>query len=253
MGRVEKERPEKHSLKMIIFFSILMRLIILPGELIHENDIYRYIWDGNSMVSGINPYKYAPADVFMYDHGIDEDYYDEYFDVTIKGKAFSEEDEWNLDKLLDLRDQNPIFYERIGHWQVPTIYPPVAQILFIIPVLINDHSLMIMKGFFLLFDIGSLFVIIALLKHFNKNVCMCIVYGWSPLVLFEIANAGHYDSIPIFLTFLSLFLLIKKRQLGGMCVLALATLSKFFSGILLPIVLRPIKMRLILIFAGINV
>ena len=246
--KISKNPPQKHTLKWIILFSILFRIIILPGELIHESDAYRYIWDGKALLHGINPYKYAPADLFMYENGYVDDYYDEYHEVTIKAKVFTDKDAQNLDTLIRLRDENPIYYNRIGHWQVPTIYPPVAQLLFVLPVWVNSHSIVLMKFFFAVFDIASLFLIIGLLNHFHKNPSMCILYGWSPLVLFEISNGGHYDSIPIFFTLLSLFLYVKCHWWKGTCVLALATLSKFFSGVLLPILIRPLKKFHVLFF-----
>jgi len=105
-----------------------------------------------------------------------------------------------------------------------------------------------MKGFFVLFDLASFFLIIALLRHFNKNPCMSLLYGWSPLVLMQFSNGGHYDAIPIFFTLLSLLFYVKRRPWGGTCALALATLSKFFSGVLLPILLKPFKIRYVLFF-----
>jgi len=245
---IYKNPPQKHALGLIILFSILFRMIILPGELIHENDIYRYIWDGKATAHGINPYKYAPADVFMYENGYVDDYYDEYHEVTIKAKTFTDKDTQNLETLVELRDENPTFYKRIGHWQVSTIYPPMTQLLLILPVWINSYSLVLMKSFFVLFDIASLFLIIGLLNHFHMNPSMSIIYGWSPLVLFEISNGGHYDSIPIFFTLLSLLFFVKRRQWGGTGVLALAALSKFFSGVLLPILINPLKKRYIFFF-----
>jgi len=248
---ISKRLTEKHSLRWIIFFSILFRLILLPGELIHENDIYRYIWDGKTTLHKVNPYKYAPIEVAFYDDIYWNAYDDDYDDTVIEGKAFSDADLLNLEILHELRDQSPVFYKRIGHWEVPTIYPPITQILLTIPVMVNRYSLILMKTFFVLFDVGSLFLIIALLKHFKKDSSMSIIYGWSPLVLFEIANGGHYDSIPIFLTMLSLLLFFKSRQWGGTYILALATLSKFFSGVLLPILIKPFKKRYLLMFSAI--
>jgi len=248
---ITNRSTEKHTLSWIIFFSIIFRLILLPGELIHENDIYRYIWDGKTTLHQINPYKYAPIEVALYDDAYWDAYDDDYDDIVIESKAFSAVDLLNLEALHEFRDQNPVFYKRIGHWEVPTIYPPVTQVLLTIPVLVNRYSLVIMKLFFVLFDMASLVLIIGLLKHFNKNPCMSIIYGWSPLVLFEIANRGHYDSIPIFLTLLSLTFFVKRRQWGGTCVLALATLSKFFSGVLLPILIKPFKMRYLLLFSAV--
>jgi hypothetical protein len=171
------------------------------------------------------------------------DYYDVDQGATIKSKSFTGRDARNLETLIDLRDENPVFYKRIGHWEVPTIYPPVAQLLFTLPASVNGYSVVLMKLFFVLFDVAGFFLIIGLLKHFHKNPCMSVIYGWSPLVLFEISNGGHYDSIPVFFTLLSLLLFVKRRQWGGTCVLAAAALSKYFSVVLLPIVVDPFKKR----------
>ena len=247
---VERKVSDKHTLLIIVFFSILFRLIALPGVLIHENDIYRYLWDGKASLQGINPYKYAPADLFMYENGYRKDYYDSHHNVMIRGRNFTETDEHNLEVLLRLRGQNPPFYERIGHWEVPTIYPPVAQMLFILPVLIDGDNLIWMKALFVIFDIASLFLIIGLLKHFRIAPCMSIIYGWSPLMLFEIANGGHYDAIPIFFALLSLFLFFKRKRWAGTLALAFSALSKFFAGIFLPILVRPRQWRLILFFVS---
>jgi len=199
VGQAEKRKCDRNSLLIIIFFSVLFRLILLPGELIHENDIYRYLWDGKSATHGINPFKYAPADLFMYENDIEHDYYDEYNEVTISARSFSHQDSHQLDTLLSLRNENPVFYERIGHWQVPTIYPPVVQMVFTVITFLKKDSVFFMKFCFVLFDLGVLFLIIGLLKYFKKNLSLCLIYGWSPLVLMAIAQGGHYDSIPIFL------------------------------------------------------
>ena len=108
-----------------------------------------------------------------------------------------------------------------------------------------------MKSFFVLFDIASLFLIIGLLIHFKKNPCMSVIYGWSPLVLFEFANGGHYDSIPIFFTLLAVYLTVRNRYWSGTFMLAVATLTKFFSGVLLPILIRPLKKRYVLYFVAV--
>jgi len=127
---VEKRSAKKHALGIVVLFSILFRILVWPSEPIHENDFYRYLWDGKSAVAGINPFKYAPSDLFMIEEGFEEEYFDEAEDVWLKVHPSSTADIKRLGTLIKLRDQNPLLYERIGHWQVPTIYPPVGQIVF---------------------------------------------------------------------------------------------------------------------------
>jgi len=248
INKVESAPVERFSLAIVILFSIILRLITLPGVMIHENDIYRYLWEGKTFRHGVNPYAYAPADLFMAENGYSEDIYDQNNDVIIKGKSFSLEDQNQLQKLIRLRDQNSEYYYRIGHWQVPTIYPPVAQGVFLLSSVIKQDSLYFMKFLFVLFDLGVLGVIIALLRHFHMSPVYSVIYGWSPLVLKEVPNAGHYDSVAIFFTLLGLYLFFRKKEIGSSITMALAALSKLFSFILLPLLLRYVKKSYLGIF-----
>jgi len=250
MKLIERHPGQKGILGLVIFYSILFRLIALPGVAVHENDFYRYLWDGKASSNQINPYKYAPADLFMYENAYSEDYYDQYHGVTIKARAWSQGDRKNLDHLIQLRDKNPTFYNRIGHWQVPTIYPPLAQATFLLAASIKTDSIVLLKLLFVFFDIAALFVIIGILRHFKRDPSLSLIYGWSPLVVMQVANTGHYDSIAIFLTMLSVYFFLKRDQFLGVGNLALATLTKMFSAVLLPIFVRSLRIRHITFFTA---
>jgi hypothetical protein len=70
--------------------------------------------------------------------------------------------------------------------------------------------LRIMKAWLLLFDIGTVLLLISLLKSLQKPIGYSIAYAWCPLVLKEIGNSGHLDSIAIFLTTFSIWLFVRK-------------------------------------------
>jgi len=237
---IEKRPAEKHTLGIILFFSIIFRLILLPSELIHENDIYRYLWDGKSLIHGINPYKHPPLDLKMYEMGSEE----------MATKNFSEKDKLRIRKLISLRDQKPVYFARISYKDVPTIYPPVAQGVFALSAFLRQDSILLMKFIFVLFDVGVIFLIIGLLRYFNRNPCYCLVYAWSPLVLKEFANSGHYDSLAIFLTMLGIYYFVNKSGKGMTASLAMATLSKFYAIVLIPLARKIWKKRDLLLFVG---
>lgn len=236
--QVEARNEDKGTLTVVILFSILFRVIIFTGEMIHENDIYRYLWDGKSAKYEVNPYKYAPADVFMYENNHEEDYYDTYREVTIKAREFSRREKYDLEVLKQLRDKNLSYYYRIGHWQVPTIYPPFAEGVFLLVSRIKEDSIALMKLVFMLFDIGVLLVITRLLHYFRMKRSLCLIYGFSPLVLKEFANSGHYDPIVIFFTMTAIWMFFQRKKLGGAVSLTIAVLTKFFALILFPFFLK---------------
>ena len=229
--RIKKDNPlSKTFLIQVIVFSCLFRIIMLPSIAIHENDFYRYLWDGKSAKHQINPFKYSPLEVSEYEEYVENM---DYFDMD--DMSYSKSDTTRLDKLVELRDQQFVHFSRIGHKEVPTIYPPMAQAVFYLSSFILEDSILFMKFIFILFDLGAIWLIILLLRHFKMNPAMSVMYGWSPLVIKEFANSGHYDTLPIFFTLLFLYLYIKKKIKTSAVVLSLAALCKFFSGVLLPV------------------
>ncbi|MBZ0167139.1 MAG: DUF2029 domain-containing protein [Candidatus Omnitrophica bacterium] len=242
--QMERSAADPAVLGWVLGFAVVFRVILLPGEPIHENDFYRYLWDGKSITHGINPFKYAPSDLFMYEYKYKEDYYDDSNAVLLTAKNFSAADAQRLDRLLVLRDENRLLYDRIGHWQVPTIYPPVAQAVFAVISGLREDSYVLMKLVFMLFDLGAIWITVLLLRHLGRDPALVMVYAWSPLVLKEFPNSGHYDPVAIFFTLLSVYWLLTRHHLKGYVALALATLAKFFSVILLPLFLRQTRWRL---------
>lgn len=225
--RIGKSPANVRSFGIVIIFSILFRLILLPSVAIHENDFYRYLWDGKSFKNGINPFKYAPAEV----------------------NAAKAENNQEIKRLKELRDNNPLYFERINHNGVPTIYPPIAQAVFVGSSIIKEDSIFVLKSIFIFFDILAVILIGLLLLHFKMNPALSLIYGWSPLVLKEIANSGHYDSITIFLVLLSFYFIVKNRALAGSISLAFASLTKFYPLFLLPLYVKRIKISHLAAFA----
>lgn len=229
-----RRNTPRNDVWVIVWFAVVFRLVMVFGQPIHENDFYRYHWDGRSSIHGINPFKHAPSDLYMYEKGLVDDLYFPKRDITYRGVDPSEKDENRLKHLIELRDESPLFFYRIGHEQVPTIYPPVAQFVFALSSLISENNILFMKFIFVLFDLGVLGIIFLLLKHFNLNPARSIIYAWSPLVIKEFANSGHYDSVAVFWMMSAIYLFLKKRETLGSMTLAFGFLSKMFPIVLLP-------------------
>jgi alpha-1,6-mannosyltransferase len=219
---ISKKKADRRTFIAIIFFACFFRIILLPGIPVHENDIYRYMWDGKVALSGTNPYAHAPQDAEIKPENKN------------RAKDFA--------KLKSLRDSNRAYFFRIGHRWVPTIYPPVAQAVFSLASFILQDSIFVLKSIFVIFDILAIFILSKLLRFFNKDPSLCVIYAWSPLVLKEVANSGHYDSVPICLLLLAIYLLLKGKASGSLSF-ALAAASKFFPILLLPLYRTMIKKR----------
>jgi len=159
---------KKRGVISIFLFAVLFRVILIPSTPIHENDIYRYLWDGKVALSGINPYAYAPQAAGM----MPDDSAAEYR----RGDAL---------RLKSLREENSVYFHRMRYRSIPTIYPPLAQVVFAISNLIQRDSIFFMKMLFVLFDIGVIYLLYLLLLRLRLDPSRIIVYAWSPLVLKE--------------------------------------------------------------------
>ncbi len=192
----------KSSLAIILFFALCMRMLMLAGEYPHlTDDIYRYLLDARVGSVGINPFSHAPADT----------------------------------ALAPLRDSE--LFPKINHPHIPTIYPPVLQAIFRLAAGISP-TIFSMRALFTLFDLGTLILLILLLRAHGRPLMLSLIYAWNPLLILETAGSGHVDSAGAFFLVLVFLLLRTHHRLAGTAALALATLTKFVPAILLPWLIR---------------
>jgi alpha-1,6-mannosyltransferase len=233
--KVPRAPINRKNIFIVICGAILFRLILLSSIPVHENDTYRYIWDGKVALVGINPYKYPPIQASI--------------------KPTLKELQPDFEKLKSLKEEDPKSYWRISFKDIPTIYPPLAQTVFAFAALIAPGSLLLIKLIFALFDTGVIFLLFMILKRLDQNPLYAVIYAWNPLVLKEFANSGHYDSLAIFCVTLAVYLLISKKYLFSGAVLSLGVLTKFYPLVIIPFLLvkkqyRAIFLSIIIICAG---
>jgi hypothetical protein len=230
----------------VLVWAIVFRAVLLFSEPIQEIDIYRYIWDGRVTVQGISPYRHAPADVMA---------------ASGENQAGS-----SLERLAKLKDEAPpigTILARVHFPEVRTIYPPASQLVFAGVALVTSpqasvrSQIRIMKAVLLLFDVGSICLLMAILASLGLPPARALAYAWCPLVLKEFANSGHLDSIAVFLVLLTFRFLLSIRSDGtrsdrenqGSSILAAvawsaATLAKLYPAVLVPVIGRYLFARM---------
>lgn len=233
VGRVE---IESRAVWIIVGFAALFRLTLWPSQPIQEVDLYRYLWDGRVFVAGINPYRHSPAEA--------------------QNAESSDELTGQTQKLAKLRRASPALatiFARVHFPEVPTIYPPLSQLVFALAAAVTPISaplaihVLVLKGVFLAFD-GLTVVLLALLsRRVGLSRTGIIWYAWCPLVLKEFANSAHLDTVAVSLVALTFYLLAllpgpaRRIPTLGLAALAggalgLATLAKLYPLVLLPLV-----------------
>lgn len=224
--------PDSRALLGVILGpAIVFRLVLLFSLPIQEIDIYRYLWDGAVTANGISPFRYSPEQ------------------VRISNGNTSDE---ALNHLVRLREQHPELDEilhRIHFGELPTVYPPISQVMFALVHLTTPTNtpiywrVVLMKWWLVGFDLGTCWLMLGLLRWGKLPLGALLLYAWCPLLLKEIANSGHLDSLAIFFTTFSVLLtarLLERTSLGWQGPGVGLSLAAAVGAKLYPIILAPL-------------
>ncbi len=232
--RLREEAGNARMLGLIIAFGLIFRAAIFPAQQIQEDDVYRYLWDGKVFANQINPFKFSPEDIsyateFRIRHPIA--FRNTYDEASRKELEFLNNLRWSNETAL-------IFFDRINHPDVPTIYPPLAQFVFASVAVLKADNIYLLRGAFLIFDLITLFFIIRSLQALGRNINWCAVYFWCPLIIKETFNSTHLDIIGIAFLSGSIYFFIARRASLSIAFLSLSVLGKLYPVILLPLYLK---------------
>jgi hypothetical protein len=136
-------RRARTSLRNALVIAVVLRAMFLFAQPQLSGDVYRYMWDGNELAHGRNPYARAP-----------------------------------------------IGEPRINHPEIPTIYPPHAELLFA-----AAHSLPLWRLLLIACDLVTLWL---LPRRF------ALAYATFPPLLFEGAWSAHVEVVAALLLLVAL-------------------------------------------------
>ncbi len=180
------------------------RLVLLPMTPTLSDDMYRYVWDGRVQANGISPYAHPPNDP----------------------------------ALLRLRSaREPIYrevYRPINRKAFVTVYPPGAQALFALSYQVVGASPTGFKAVFVLAELAGGLALLGLLRATQQPPERVLIYLWSPLLVVEVAHAGHVDALMLPFLVLALWARVRERPLLLGLALGGAIAIKLFPLLLLP-------------------
>jgi alpha-1,6-mannosyltransferase len=208
-------RAARPGLVFVLVVAALLRAGPLCAPVALSTDIYRYVWDGRVAAAGINPYRWIPTDPH----------------------------------LLPLQD--PVVFPRINRNNyAPTIYPPVAQMLFLSANRLGGGVFSV-KLLFVGLEAAGIAALVGLLRRTGKPRDAVLLYAWHPLPIWEIAGSGHVDAAVVLFVALALAAALAGRRAAAGAALAAAVLVKFLPAVIAPALWRWRDWRLPAAFAAI--
>lgn len=203
--------PGRAALGVVLFAAVLFRATLLPLPPGLSSDLYRYQWDGAMQRAGYNPYLSTPADP----------------------------------QLAALRR---LEYDRLPGKDYPAAYGPLAELGFRLAARLD--GLAAFKLLSVLSDLGTLFVLVGLLRVRGEPPVRALLYGWCPLVVVEFAGSGHNDALALCALLLAHFFIIRQRARVSILALAAAVMTKWFPAVAAPVFLRRVGWPSLPLFAA---
>lgn len=189
--------PSRAILLSGLVLALLWRIPLALAPTGRDADVYRYIWDARVQRAGLNPFVARSNDPDL---------------------------AW-IHTPLTRRMNNP---------DVPSPYPPVAQLYFRAVTALHESpealkiSLVVCEGLLVL-------VMWKWLVLRGMDPSWVLAYAWHPIATLEISRNGHFDVLGALLISLSALALRRGRRAGAATWFALAVGTK-----LLPVVLAPL-------------
>ncbi len=192
-------RDEPFPLGRLMFWAVVFRICGLLGGPVYEDDFYRYLWDGYRFATTGTPYGAIP-EAFFADPSVPA-----IFHGILNG---------------------------INYPELPTIYAPVTQIVFLLAYWVKPGSIVALQAILILIDLVTIALLLRLAPAGNV-----MLYAWCPLVVKEIAFTAHPDGIGVCLLLAAIVLSQNHRWRSTAICLGMAVGAKIFALVLVPLVL----------------
>ncbi len=196
------ETTDRNARRLILVAAILLRLFLWPAAV--SDDVNRYLWEGELVSAGENPYS-APADA---------------------------------PRWADRRDN---IWENMNHRDRPTAYPPGIQWINAATTLISP-SLKSFKVLALLGDISVILLLFTLLRENMAPIRWVGFWAFNPVVLISFAAEAHFDSL-MAAALLAAILAATREKKSAWLWLGIAIQIKLVCLVLVPLFLTKKLLR----------
>ena len=203
---------EKGNLKLLFCFGILSRLVFIVAIPNLSQDFYRFLWDGQLIHHGINPYLHTPDELIA--SGV---------------------------SLFPTAQQ---LYQGMGALSAAhySNYPPVSQLFYYLSSFFGQQhilgSIIFLRLCLIIADIGILIMAQKILSLLGQEKYKAYWYFLNPFICIELTGNLHFEGLMLLFFLLGLYLLFKRKWAGSAIAVALSVSTKLIPLLFLPVLLR---------------
>ena len=180
-----------------LILAVVARVPLLTADIGDQSDIYRYLWDARVVRAGLNPYAVTPQSAAV---------------------------AW-----LHTADTR-----RMNNQDVPSPYPPAAQLFFAVVALFVDSAPGV-RWVLAVCDVGVMAALAVWLRSTRRSPAWVLAYAWHPLVIIETAREGHLDVAGVLIVLIAAIAAARAAMGTATVLLAVATAFKLWPVVLAPL------------------
>ncbi|SFG65042.1 Protein of unknown function [Algoriphagus hitonicola] len=197
--------------KAVFLVGFILRLVLFPSIPLWSEDFARFLWDGELLNLGFNPYLNTP-------------------------------NQWVQLHSEDFSAYLALLYDRMNSPGYYSVYTPFNQFFFWLGAKLGGGSLipglLVLKGILIIGEIAVFFLLKSLLIRFGIGSQKLIFYWLNPFVILEVIGNLHFEGLVLLFLLAVLFGLERKHRLVSASFLAFAVGLKLVPLILAPGFLR---------------
>ncbi len=200
----------KGNLKMLVVVGAVCRLSFLLADSALSDDYYRFLWDGDMLTNGENPYVVLPD-------------------------SFAETNRLSPDQQE--------LYDNMNSREYYTVYPPLNQGVFAIGASAMGvggvkAGAIAIRVILVLFELLTLLVLFRVLRLFRMEAQKAMWYWLNPLVVIEITGNLHFEGSMCLCIALMLGAIVQKQFLSAGIWAGIGASLKMLPFMFLPSVIR---------------
>jgi hypothetical protein len=187
-----------------------------------SQDFFRFIWDGYQLLAGFSPYATIPDDIIA-----TQSYHIPHANFLHEGMGALSS----------------------GHH---SSYPPLNQFFFALSSGLGYDNLfatmMWMRVFIILADIGIFVYGIKLLRMMGKPAYLIALYYLNPFVIIELTGNLHWEGMMAFFSLLSIYYLLRWDTIKSALFLGNGILIKLMPVLILPLLFRYLPFKKLVVY-----